>query len=180
MTTTLNRDLLGLRRSARGRRQSKSRRFRPDFGVLEQRQLLSSFTWDNSAGGAFNIPLNWIDQNGHHGVPGPADVAIIKGSGFNVAITQPTTVGSLSSTARLTIASGGLTLDGPGQHSSLASLVLDSKTNLTVAKGSLDISGTGTLAGTLERRRRNHGDRQRWNAVGKRGRVVRRHRHLCA
>ncbi len=111
--------------------------------------LISTFTWATNASGVFNNAQNWTDQNGHHGVPGAADTAIIKGAGFTVSINQATTVGSLSSSAQIAVTSGSLTLDRPGQASSIASLVLDAKTSLSVADGSLTLSGNSTLAGTL-------------------------------
>jgi hypothetical protein len=136
-------------RSAKSQDQVRSRRFQPAICGLEERQLLSTFTWDSNAGGVFNNSQNWIDQNGHHGVPGAADTAIIKGAGFTVTVNQTTSLGSLSSNAQVAITSGSLTLDKPGQSSSIASLLLDTKTTLSVAEGSLTMSGNSTLAGTL-------------------------------
>jgi Hyphally regulated cell wall protein N-terminal len=150
VTTTAQLGLLGWWRSARSRGRAKSRRFRPAICGLEERQLLSTFTWDSRTGGVFNNAQNWIDQNGHHGVPGAADTAVITGSGFTVAVYQATTVGSLSSNAQIAIHSGSLTLDGSGQGSSIASLLLYANTTLAVAEGSLDLSGNSTLAGTLD------------------------------
>jgi hypothetical protein len=147
--------LMRLRQSLRiegttgNRGRSTRRRFRPTALDLEERQLLSTFTWALESGGLFNNPQNWTDQNGHHGVPGAADTAIVKGSGFTVTIDQSTTVGSLICSSQLAIASGALTLDGPGQISSIAALVLNPNTTLAVAKGSLDLTGTSTLASTL-------------------------------
>jgi hypothetical protein len=149
MITTTQLGLLGRERSGKSRGRAKSRRFQPAICGLEERQLLSTFTWDSNAGGAFNNAQNWTDQNGHHGVPGAADTAIIRGAGFTVSIDQATTVGSLTSSAQIAVTSGSLTLDNPDQASSIASLVLDARTSLSVADGSLTLSGNSTLAGTL-------------------------------
>jgi hypothetical protein len=136
MIRTLLRESLGIGRTrtipVRGR--SARRRFRPAVLNLENRQLLSTFTWDSPAGGVFNNAQNWIDQNGHHGVPGAADTAIIKGSGFTVSINQSTCVGSLISNARIAINGATLTLDNPFQCSSIA--------NLDFRGGTIDLAGT--------------------------------------
>jgi hypothetical protein len=149
MSATSRRSWPGLRRSLTGRGRAKNRRFQPAICGLEDRQLLSTFTWDSNAGGAFSSAQNWTDQNGHHGVPGASDIAIIKGSGFTVSINQATTVGSLSSNAQVAINSGSLTLDHLNQTSSIASLVLSAGTLDLV--GGLSIPGRFTwTGGTLE------------------------------
>ncbi len=139
MITATQLGLLGWGRSAKSRGRAKSRRFQPAISGLEERQLLSTFTWDSNAGGVFNNAQNWVDHNGHHGVPGAADTAIIKGAGFTVSVNQATTVGSLSSSAHIAVTSGSLTLDRPGQASSVASLLLDAKTSLQYPNSLRDV-----------------------------------------
>src|SRR5262249_31922495 len=106
-------------------------------------------TWDSPAGGVFNNAQNWIDQNGHHGVPGAADTAIIKGSGFTVSINQATCVGNLISNARIAINCGTLTLDSPCQRSAIAPLVLNPQPPLAVDTPSLNLPGDSPLAGKM-------------------------------
>jgi hypothetical protein len=136
MIRTALRDSLGIGRARMipGRTPSARRRFRPAVLNLEDRQLFSRFTWHNSSGGDFGNAQNWIDQNGHHGIPGAADTAIIKGSGLTVSINQSTRVGSLISNARIAINGPTLTLDHPFQSSSIA--------NLDFRGGTIDLAGT--------------------------------------
>src|SRR5271163_4600686 len=110
MITTTETGLLSWGSSAKSRGRAKTRRFQPAICGLEERQLLSTFTWDSKAGGVFNNSQNWIDQNGQHGMPGTADTAIIKNAGITVSVNKATTVGSLSSSAQIAVTSGSLTL----------------------------------------------------------------------
>ncbi len=93
--------LLGLKRTLRARSRSSRQRFRPELAFLETRRLLSTFLWINSAGGNFDNPQNWRDQNGDNGVPGPGDTADILNGGFNVTVSQSTTVDNISRRQRI-------------------------------------------------------------------------------
>jgi hypothetical protein len=149
MTTTTRRNRLDSKCSDRRPRRASNRQFRPALCALEGRQLLSTFTWDSASSGVFSNPRNWTDQYGRHGVPGPADTAVIPGSGFTVSVAQSTTVGSLRSKAQVAITCGTLTIENLCQDSSIASLSLNPRTTLDVAGGQLDLLGNSTLAGTL-------------------------------
>src|SRR5438876_11032059 len=76
--------------------------------ALEDRWLLSTFTWVGPSGGDFNTAANWHDQANNPGVPGVNDNATI-GSGVTVKVTQSNTVNALTSTSNgvLDIMSGG-------------------------------------------------------------------------
>src|SRR5262249_32443013 len=59
--------------------------------------------------GASPAPANWVDQNGPHGAPGPADNAFVNFNNIPVTVPTSVSVNSLSDGATLHI-TGGATL----------------------------------------------------------------------
>src|SRR5262245_17458311 len=131
-------------------RPARRRSLRLAVEALEDRSLLSTFTWVGPSGGDFNTAANWHDQANNPGVPGVNDNATI-GGGVTVKVSQSHTVNALTSTSNgvLDILSGGaLALDNVGQNSDLGNFVLENGGALQV-NGGTTILGGGTLAGTV-------------------------------
>jgi hypothetical protein len=119
---------------------------------LEERRLLSTFTWVPNASGDFNTAANWLNQStSTAGVPGAGDDAVVSITGINITSSTTNTVNSILCGAQLTITSGTFTI-ALGKNSHINTLVVNAGTALQANAGSpnatLFISG-GTSSGTL-------------------------------
>jgi hypothetical protein len=105
-----------------------SRRFRPTVSPLEDRRLLTAFSWDVTTGGDFNSPLNWADPQGNHGVPGPNDSATVSRGGVTITVSQSEKVNSIISNvgSLLEINSGTFSIENVNTSSSIQSMNLAS------------------------------------------------------
>jgi hypothetical protein len=113
--------------------------------------LPSTFTWSDNVDGSFLDPTKWVDQNNHHGVPGPADNAIVPYSGITVTVPTSVSVNSLSDYATLHIVSGAtLTLSNAAATSGISPLDLDSGATLRMTGGSTSLNATSTVAGGFD------------------------------
>jgi hypothetical protein len=117
------------------------KRFRPTLEAFEDRCLPSTFSWFQNVDGNFNDPARWHDQNGMNGVPGPADDAVIGGTGFTVTSSEDHSVRSLNSNSRLTVAAGTFTVGDPINNSSLFQLVVSSGASFQVTEGTTFLTG---------------------------------------
>jgi hypothetical protein len=105
----------------------------------------TTYTWNNPAGGNWNLAGNWSPATG---VPGPSDTAIISDSGsYTVTVSDKEAVGTLtmsgtSGTQTLNISSGTLSINGPSTGNANAIVA--------VSGGTLNGIGSLTLAGPLD------------------------------
>jgi hypothetical protein len=136
----------GTIRTQRTRLSSKrGSRQRPAVEVLEQRRLLTTVDWTNSAGGSWDVASNW--SNGS--VPGPGDDVVIDVSGATPVVTISSTVESVRSITAadpLDVTGGGLSVTA---NSTISGGLTMTDGTLT-ASGSgvaLDVSGTTTISG---------------------------------
>ena len=113
------------------------RGFRPALSQLEDRTLLATMDWINSAGGDWDTASNWVNSanpSDQH-VPTASDNAVIGLSNITVTHNSGTdSVNSITSQAPIALNGGTLTI--------ASASTIDS--NLTVAFNSLTSSG-GTL-----------------------------------
>jgi hypothetical protein len=101
--------------------------------------------------GAFTDPANWVDQNGHHGVPGPADNAFVNFNNITVTVPTSVSVNSLSVGATPHITGGAtLSLAKAAASSQISPLALDGDGTLQVTGGSTKLNGTSTVAGAFD------------------------------
>jgi RHS repeat-associated protein len=101
--------------------------------VLESRQLLTTDTWINPAGGSWDVAGNW-----NNGIPGSSDDVVINDldTGASVTISSNVeTVNSITGTGPLSISGGGLTVTANSTMSG----------GLTMTGGSLTASGSAVL-----------------------------------
>ena len=111
------------------RRASRSsrRNFVPHLGLLEERTLLATMVWNNSAGGDWDVASNWVNTTNpsDEHVPTSSDDAVIDLSGITVAHSSNTSDSVNSLTAS------------------------SSDTTLSLSSGSLSLASASTLAGAL-------------------------------
>jgi hypothetical protein len=132
------------------------RRRRPFIEILEQRQLLTTDTWINPAGGSWDVASNWND-----GLPGATDDAIIGDLNAAAAVTISSkleSVNSVTATGQISISggglavaatstiSGGLTMTGGSLEASGAAISLTVTGTTAVSVGSLYARGGATLS----------------------------------
>lgn len=104
-----------LRKRWRRRRRIQ---YRPlQLELLEDRQLLSTVSWTNPAGGNWDQAANWKDDTGANRVPTNADDVVIdlSGADYTVTLNVDATVASVrlnSSNATLSLSSRTITVDG--------------------------------------------------------------------
>ena len=113
---------------------------------LEERALLTNYSWTLGADGNFSNAAAWTDNadNNHHAVPGPGDNASIN---FNFRVTTAgRTVNSVSGVLQVT--SGVLSLSNASANSTLFGLILDSGATLRTTGGETAIFGS-EVSGTL-------------------------------
>ncbi len=153
-----------VRRSKRIRRRSTRSQIlalRPRFEVMEDRTLLATMLWANSANGDWNVAANWVNQanSSDHHVPTSADDAQINFSGISVSYASGSgSVNSLTSQANLDLSSGslsitttssisgGFTMSG-GTFSPASILTVSGP--MTWTGGTINGGGTLTAQGTL-------------------------------
>jgi hypothetical protein len=145
--------LFPARRQPKSTNRSPRRRSqRLDLEILEDRWLLSTFTWIGAtSGGDFNTATNWQDQGGTNAVPGSGDDAVIPGSD-TVTVSGDATVNSVNGQlggAQLDIKAGTFTLNNVNQNSDLSGFFLEGGATLKVNGGTTVLDG-GTLAGTVD------------------------------
>ena len=105
----------------------------------------TTYTWNNPAGGNWNLPGNWSPPTG---VPGPSDTAIISDSGsYTVTVSDKEAVGTLtmsgaSGTQTLNISGGG-TLSINSASTGNANAIVE------ISGGTLNGIGSLALAGAL-------------------------------
>ena len=119
-------------------RRGPRRGARPAVNRLEDRTLLATVTWINSAGGDWDTPSNWSTGT----LPGPSDDAVIAVSGITVthASSASDSVSSLTipaSDAILAISNGSLSI---ASSSSISG-------NLSISGGTLNVSASLTVGG---------------------------------
>jgi hypothetical protein len=105
---------------SRSRRASRNR-FVPGFTALEGRQLLATFNWVASTGGAWSDSANWKDQAGKPGVPGAGDTAVIAAKTIDVEVDGPVSVASLQCSATLSVDSGSFRVANSAPRRSVGS-----------------------------------------------------------
>src|SRR5262249_37912061 len=139
-------------RPSRRAQGGRGRRWlRPTPLALEERRLLSTFHWASDVDGSFTDPANWVDQNGHHGVPGPADNAFVDYSDITVTVPTSASVNSLPDVATLHIQGGAtLSLANAAANSTIGPLILDGGGTLRVTGGRTSLNGTSTVAGAFD------------------------------
>jgi hypothetical protein len=123
--------------------------------ILEDRNLPSTVTWINPAGGDWDTAANWVDDQGVHRLPGPADDAVIDTPGITVTHNMFFTsdsVHSLTSAANLAFAEGTITLAAASEVQSLTMTSLDARGGTLTGAGDLTIDGDflwmqGTMSG---------------------------------
>ena len=138
---------------------ARPRRVRTRWSVaveaLEGRSLLTTFNWIGTVGGNFSDSTMWTDTQGHHGVPGPGDVAntpSLSGGSYTIKASGATTVGSFTGGAVLEVLSGGtFTVTNPatGPSTNVGSLQLDAGAAFHTAGGTTAIEG-GYVSGDLD------------------------------
>jgi RHS repeat-associated protein len=124
--------------------------------ILENRLMLSTVRWTNSAGGDWDTASNWVnavDPNDHH-VPTSADDAQINLSGITVAHSSLAndSIRSLTCLATLSISGGSLSIADSSTTANLNlgglfSGTLTGAGDITVTKA-LNWTGGGTMSGT--------------------------------
>ncbi len=104
--------------------------FRPVWDLMEDRTLLSTIDWTNTAGGDWDTASNWTvsGEPSVHQIPTSSDVAVI-----DIAGTTPVTITHSSSTA----------------DSVNSLMIISSLTTLDLSKGSISIAAASTLDGSL-------------------------------
>jgi hypothetical protein len=129
----------------------RTTRTRPRLETLEDRTLLSTVTWINSAGGDWDTVTNWQDDLGNNRLPGPADDVIVPSGAFTVAHSSAVTdsVKSIANQAAIVLSGGTLDLSNTLTGNGLFTLSGGTLTNATVTVGTT-ITGT-TSRGTLSR-----------------------------
>jgi hypothetical protein len=138
----------GIRRHPAKRRR-KTTTFRPRVEALEDRAL-PSISWAAGAPGEWTDPNNWIDDMGHHRVPGPSDDVGLPAEQGTYTVSAPGGVChdlTFSDPSALTI-TGGLHVEGTahlngGVTVGGGSTVVDLPTTLN---GALTLSGSATLS----------------------------------
>jgi hypothetical protein len=132
------------------RDQPGKKRVRLGLEVLEDRTLLSTVTWINSAGGDWDTAANWKDDQGNNGVPGAADDVVIPPGSYTVthasAVTDAAT--SITNQAAITLSDGTLNVSGNVTGTGQFTLAGGTLANATVMAGTT-ITGThsrGTLS----------------------------------
>ncbi len=131
-------------RASLGKR--RRRLCRPLFEALEQRQLLTTTVyWNSATSGSWDVGANWNTGN----VPGPNDDVVIDEAGASPTVTissNAESVQSITSSDPLVIAGGGLTVTA----GSTISGGLDMTGGSLTASGSnvsLTVTGTTTISG---------------------------------
>jgi hypothetical protein len=129
------------RQAKSAHRSARRRPLRPTVEALEDRWLLSTFTWVGGTTGDFNTAANWLNQNNANGVPGTFDTATIPAN-VTVTASQSDTVNGLTLNGTLDVQSGTFTVNGNG-------LTLASTGTLQVDGGGTAALGGGSLAGAV-------------------------------
>jgi len=134
------------------RRRAQDRRRRITLEALEDRTVLSTFTWNGSVSNAWSDTANWTVSNGasHVGGPGTADVVVFDGGAVNSTF-DATAAGTIS---KLTITSGytgSISLQADlattGDYSQSGGTVSVNATHLKIG-GSFTVSTATFNAGT--------------------------------
>lgn len=130
-------------------RRTTRNRFRPAVRALEDRQLLSTFTWVSNSSGNFNDPANWQNQQGQPGVPGAGDAAIINVAGITVTSPTTVTIDNLQSVATLALTGGTFTVDDSAANSTIANLTIANGATFDVSGGTATVTNGGIFAGAV-------------------------------
>ena len=141
------------RSSAARSRRRKS--FRPAVEPLEERRVMSTYTWSALGDGYFDVASNWSDENGNPGVPGPNDTAI-NDTNYNITVRNNAVVGTWfdgihNLTGDAIIQSGSsltITGHGGGGESNFYQLQVLNGATLNV-EGNTTALQYSTVAGTL-------------------------------
>jgi hypothetical protein len=131
-------------------RQARRRRtvsIKPSIDAFEDRILLS-IAWVADTAGEWSMPLNWLDDMGHHRVPQPGDDVFLPPLPGTYTVGQPSACGSLSldfSASLLLVDS--LALFGPATLNGTVSIGLTG--HLDARVDPLTLNGPVTLSGQL-------------------------------
>ena len=137
------------RSSAASRRPRKP--FRPAVEPLEERRVLSTYTWSAAGDGYFDVASNWSDENGNPGVPGPNDTAINR-TNYNITVRTNAVVGTwLDGSGEDTMQSGSsLTITGNGVDGASYFYQLEVQNGATLdVEGNITALQQSTVAGTM-------------------------------
>ncbi len=156
--TTPKRSFFPQRQQARSERRRALARVPLALEPLEDRRLLSTFTWTGTDSNDFNDSNNWVDQNNQPGIPGPSDDAVIDTGLAQLAQSASLAGLSVGFGAEFDVTSGTFTLTGSGTINAGGTLgietgaTIDNSGTLTFVGGTVggqDFTGNFTGGGTL-------------------------------